>query len=223
MARNVSVLFAAGIILVAIIACGNQSDEAAPNTLNSEEKAEGWELLFDGENLEGFHALPGGQWEVRDGMIIGTSPASEQRHGLLVTDREYDDFTLRLQYKALEGNSGVYFRAEEVEEAVGVHGFQAEVDADGQSVGGLYETGGRQWVVQPDQSDVEQFYKPDQWNDMTIRADGGDIVVHVNGVKTAELQDDPGRKQGHIALQLHGGMEMQVLYKNLKILEGSGE
>lgn len=222
MRRNGYALLITALVVVIPIACGNQSDQPASNTLTPEENAEGWELLFNGEDLEGFHTLPGGQWEVRDGMIVGTSPASEQRHGLLVTDREYDDFTLRLQYKSLEGNSGVYFRAEVVEEAVGVHGFQAEVDADGQSVGGLYETGGRQWVVQPGQEEVEQFYKPHEWNEMTIRAGGGHIIVHVNGQKTAELTDDPGRERGHIALQLHGGMEMHVMYRDVKILEDSG-
>ncbi len=43
----------------------------------------------------------------------------------------------------------------------------------------------------------------------------GHIVVTVNGKKTAELFNDPGRAQGHIALQLHGGMDMHVLFKEM--------
>ena len=39
----------------------------------------------------------------------------------------------------------------------------------------------------------------------------------INGVVTAELKDDPGRKEGHIGLQLHGGQEMHVEYKDIKV------
>jgi hypothetical protein len=41
--------------------------------------------------------------------------------------------------------------------------------------------------------------------------------VQVNGHKTAELFNDPGRKQGHIALQLHGGQDMHVLFKDVQV------
>lgn len=177
-----------------------------------------WRPLFDGKTLAGWHTLPGGKWEVRDGMIIGTSPAGETRHGLLVSDAVYGDFTVRLQFKALKGNSGFYFRSDEVPDAVGVNGFQAEIDAS-KDVGGLYETGGRAWVVQPKPEDVARYFKPGQWNDMTVHANDRHVVVHVNGTKTAELIDDPGRLKGRLALQLHGGMDMEVMFRNIEILQ----
>ena len=31
-----------------------------------------WKPLFDGETLEGWEALPGGEWSVVDGAIAGT-------------------------------------------------------------------------------------------------------------------------------------------------------
>jgi hypothetical protein len=40
----------------------------------------------------------------------------------------------------------------------------------------------------------------------------------VNGIKSAELLDDPGRTSGHIALQLHGGQDMLVEYRQIEIL-----
>jgi hypothetical protein len=54
---------------------------------------------------------------------------------------------------------------------------------------------------------------------MSVRADRDHIIVHVNGKKTAELFNDPGRKKGHIALQLHGSMDMHVLFKSVRIRE----
>lgn len=177
-----------------------------------------WVALFDGKSLKGWYTIPGGEWKVEDGAIVGRSEQKDPRHGLLVTDKTYKDFEVQVTYKAIKGNSGLYFRAEEVGGDVGVHGFQAEIDPD-KDAGGLYETGGRNWVVQPTPEQVKTWYKPGEWNKMSVRAEKGHIVVHVNGKKTAELFNDPGRTEGHIALQLHGGMDMHVLFKNIRIRE----
>jgi hypothetical protein len=176
-----------------------------------------WTPLFDGKTLSGWHALPGGKWEVKDGVLVGTSQASEPRHGLLVSDKSYKDFTVRLKFRALKGNSGLYFRSEKVDGPVGVHGFQAEI-AEAADIGGLYETGGRAWVVQHKPEDVKKYFKPGEWNEMSVSAHGRRIVVNVNGTQTAELKDDPGRLEGHFALQLHGGMDMHVEFKDIELL-----
>lgn len=176
-----------------------------------------WKPLFDGETLEGLRAVGGGQWTVEDGVVRGLSTASESKHGHLMTTREYTDFAVRVKYKAVTGNSGLYFRVEEGGGA-GVLGFQAEIDA-ANDAGGLYETGGRAWVVQPPPDDVKKWFKPGEWNEMSVVALGRRITVHVNGRRTAELFDDPGRLKGFLALQLHGGQDMDVLFESVEILE----
>ena len=124
---------------------------------------------------------------------------------------------MRLKYKANAGNSGLYFRIEEVPGDVGVKGFQAEIDP-ANDVGGLYETNGRGWVVQPKPEDVKKWHKRGAWNDMSVVALGDRVIVHVNGKKTAELKKDPGRRSGRIALQLHGGQDMDVQFKDVEIM-----
>jgi hypothetical protein len=176
----------------------------------------GFVPLFNGRDLTGWHTLPGGTWEVRDGAIVGRSPQAEPRHGLLVSDARYGDFTLRARFKVTQGNSGLYFRSEEVAGDVGVNGFQAEVD-NSKSVGGLYETGGRGWVTRPEARLVEAVYTPGEWAALEIRAAGPNVTVLVNGRETARLENDPGRRTGVIALQLHGGMEMDVAFKDIEI------
>ncbi|MFT5127322.1 MAG: hypothetical protein ACI8W8_000925, partial [Rhodothermales bacterium] len=182
-------------------------------------KSKDFTPLFDGKTLAGWDALPGGDWQVEDGVIVGKSPKSEHRHGQLVSTKTYGNFILKLQFQALEGNSGVYFRVEKIDHAVAVKGFQAEVDAGGKSIGGLYETLGRAWVVQPAPALTQSHYKTHEWNQMTVAAVGGDITVQVNGVETARLRDDPGLRSGHIALQLHGSQDMHVRYKDIRIRE----
>jgi hypothetical protein len=176
-----------------------------------------WKPLFDGKSLDGWHIIPGGQWKVRDGVIEGSNVKSDKRHGLLISDEHYRDFTARLKFKALKGNSGFYFRVDEVGGGVGVHGFQAEIDQS-KDVGGLYETGGRGWVVQPSAEYVAKWFKPSQWNQMTVSAHDRHIVVHVNGLKSAELKKDEGRLEGHLALQLHGSQDVHVMFKDVEIL-----
>ena len=177
---------------------------------------EGFVPLFDGKTLDGWKPMPGGKWEVKDGVIVGTSQKSEGRHGQLIAEKTYKDFTVRLKFKSLKGNSGLYFRVEKVDSPVAVHGFQAEIDP-ANDVGGLYETGGRAWVVKPTPDEIKKFFKPGEWNTMTVTAIGRDVTVEVNGTKTAELKDDPGRTEGHLALQLHGGQDMHVEFKDIEI------
>ncbi len=179
-------------------------------------QAQRWISLFNGKNLEGWHVLPGGTWKVENGIIAGSSTAAEPRHGLLVSDSVFADFEIEISYKAVKGNSGLYFRAQEVEDAVGVHGFQAEIDPN-EDAGGLYETVGRARVVQPSAEAVKKWYLPGKWNKMKVRAVGQEITVWVNGKQTAHLNNDPGRTAGRIALQLHGGMDMEVYFREIRI------
>lgn len=176
-----------------------------------------WQPLWDGKTLQGWHTIGSGKWEVVDGAIHGTHEKSNKVFGHLVTDKTYKDFTARLKFKCLKGNSGFYFRIEE-KGASGVSGFQAEV-ADKNDVGGLYETNGRAWVSKPTPEEVATWFKPGEWNQMTVSAHGGNIVVTVNGKKSAELKDDPGRAEGKIALQIHANLDCDVWFKDIEITD----
>ena len=160
-----------------------------------------------------------------DGVLKGVSPASEKRHGILIADGEFEDFTARVEYRSLAGNSGFYFRVEEVDHAVAVRGFQAEIDADGGDVGGIYETLGRAWVVKPTPEEIEKFYKAKDWNVMTVSAHGPRIVVHVNGVKTVDHVDSKSSdkalalRKGRLGVQMHGGQNMDIEFRKIEILQ----
>ncbi len=208
-------LLAAGMTICSCNSSSKERKEASASGGEDKNDAN-WIPLFNHTDLEGWHTLPGGKWEVKDGNIVGTSPATERLHGILLSNREYDDFTLKVIYKAVKGNSGVYFRVEKVDDPVHVYGFQAEIDPE-KDAGGLYETGGRGWVVQPGAEEVKKWYKPDEWNEMIVTAVGKDVTVQVNGHETAALRNDPGRSRGYIGLQLHGGMEMEILFRDVLI------
>ncbi len=176
-----------------------------------------WKPLWDGRSLSGWHVIGKGDWKIVEGSIHATHPKAEKEFGHLVSDRVFTNFTVRLKYKAIRGNSGLYFRVEE-KGFSGVSGFQAEIDPE-KDAGGLYETNGRSWVSQPKPADVKTWYRPGEWNEMTVTAIGGNLTVTVNGKKSAELQNDPGRAHGKFALQVHGGQDCDVWFKDIEIQE----
>ena len=181
--------------------------------------AQSWESLFNGKDLTGWHTQPGGEWQVVDGVIVGTSASSERRHGLLVSDRELTNFILRAKFRVHEGNSGLYFRAEETNTNVAVRGFQAEVDRSS-AVGGLYETAMRGWVRKPSPDVIENILTHGEWISITVTAIDDDVTVSLNGTTVTELLGDKeSLKKGRIALQLHGGQKMHVEFKDIAVLE----
>ncbi len=86
-------------------------EEAAINTLTPEEKAAGWQLLFDGKTLKGWHNFKRTTirkgWQVSDGALKCVDPHDA---GDLCTDGQFDWFELNIEYNISEGgNSGIMY------------------------------------------------------------------------------------------------------------------
>jgi hypothetical protein len=175
-----------------------------------------WQPMWDGKTFTGWHLIGSGKWTIEDGAIVARHRANDGEFGHLVTDAIYRDFIVRIKYKSITGNSGLYFRVDE-KGFSGVTGFQAEIDWRNDA-GGLYETNGRAWVVQPKPEDVKKWFKQDDWNEMVVAALGRNVVVYVNGMKSAEIRNDPGRLAGKFALQAHAGQDVEIMFKDLQIM-----
>jgi len=180
-----------------------------------EEKEASWKPLMDGKTLKGWHKVGDGEWTVEDGAFVGRADKAKL-YGLLVSDATFKDFTVRLKFKCLSGDSGFYIRTI-IKPPEQAHGLQVQVGRPGSGVGGVYESYGRGWLDKPTVEAEKKFSKADDWNEMTIAARGGRVVVHVNGVQSAELKSDTSRPEGHFALQMHSGCVMHVLFKEIEI------
>lgn len=176
--------------------------------------------MFDGKTLSGWEVVGGGKWTVEGGAIKGQCAKSDEQ-GVLVYARPVKDFTAKFQFRITGGNSGFYFRAERINEQPLVRGFQAEVDAI-DDVGGIWETAGRGWVSKPSpETHLSAKITPGNWTDMDVSAIGPKYTIKINGKTITDIVEEQGRREGVIALQLHGGMDMTVEFRNLFLRETS--
>ncbi|MDX1395466.1 MAG: DUF1080 domain-containing protein [Gemmatimonadota bacterium] len=170
--------------------------------------------LFDGESLDGWRVHGTERWYVEDGELVCESGPDEQ-YGYLVTEMTFTDFDLRLQFRQeADGNSGVFFRSSV--DGTTVSGWQAEVAPPGLWTGGIYESYGRGWLIQPDSTRRDVVMG--EWNDMRIRAVGDTVTTWLNGVEMVTLVDEEiGRAEGSIALQIHDGGGIRVRWRDVVI------
>lgn len=172
--------------------------------------------LFNGKDLTGWEAYGTEKWYVQDALLICES-GEDKQYGYLATREYYDDFDLTVEFKQeADGNSGVFIRSF-IEEGVKVNGWQVEVAPKGKGTGGIYESYGRGWLIQIPQ-EKEEFLKVGDWNTMRILVQGDKVTTWLNGEEMVTLQDEKiGAGQGRIALQIHDGGGIKVLWRNLKL------
>jgi len=173
------------------------------------------EKLFNGKDLAGWTAIGEEKWFVENALLVCENGPSKQ-YGYLATVKKYKDFDLSVSFKQeSNGNSGVFFHSSF--EGTKVTGWQAEVAPPGKSTGGVYESYGRGWLIKP-APEKDKALKMGEWNTMRVRVKGKEVVTWLNGVEMIRLTDDKiGSVDGAIALQIHEGDDIRVLWKNLVV------
>lgn len=176
------------------------------------------EKLFNGKDLTGWTVHGTEKWYADSGMLVCEN-GPDKKYGYLSTNKDYKNFILTLQFKQeSNGNSGVFFRSR-IPEGVTISGWQAEVAPLGQHTGGIYESYGRGWLVQPKPED-EKHLKAGEWNTYKLKVDGDEVTTWLNGHQMVHLKDEKiGQGEGFIALQIHEGSDIKVKWKDLEIEE----
>lgn len=173
--------------------------------------------LFNGKDLSGWKVYGTEKWYVENDQIICES-GPDAEYGYLGTEKNYKNFILELEFKQeADGNSGVFIRS--TVDGVKVSGWQVEVAPPGQHSGGIYESYGRGWLIIPE-PDKEQALKMGEWNTMKIKVVGSEVTTWLNGTKMVHIKDEKiGKGEGGIALQIHSGGGIKVLWRNIFIRE----
>jgi hypothetical protein len=173
--------------------------------------------MFNGKDLTGWTIHGTERWFVENGNLVCESGPDKQ-YGYLSTNKTYKNFDLTLEFKQeANGNSGVFFRSSI--DGVKISGWQCEVAPLNHHTGGIYESYGRGWLIQPD-STKEKHLKMGKWNKLRLRVIGDEVTTWLNGKQMIYLKDAKiGGGNGFIALQIHDGGGIKVRWRKMKIAE----
>ncbi len=210
------------------------------NTISAEEKAAGWTLLFDGENLDhwtGYKSDRPSNWVAKDNMLF-FDPKGGGEGGDIQTKKQYKDFEFAMDWRISKcGNSGIMWNV--VENPQNDRTFQTgpemqilDNDCHSDAKIQLHRAGDLYDLIETSVVNVKPAM---QWNSIKITSKEGNYTFHQNGEKVVEFaMHTPKWKkmvadskfaewpefgkatQGHIAIQDHGN---PVWFRNIRIRE----
>jgi hypothetical protein len=239
------------LIAIGTIACQtenkNETEEIELEpVLKLDEVEVDWLSLFDGETTYGWSNygsdLIGPAWQVQDSMLyLNTTRGEDGKRlfegGDIVTNAEFEDFHLKLEWKISEkGNSGIMFYVQEdkskypypwstgPEMQILDNGGHSDGQIESHRTGDLYD------LVK---SSSEPVKPVGEWNQVEIISQNEQLTFILNGVTIVEtsLWDESWRqlianskfkdmpdfgtfKKGKISLQDHGD---DVWFRNIQI------
>jgi hypothetical protein len=198
------------------------------------QSVEPWKPLFNGKDFTGWTVPARGGappldpvvagWKIEDGIIVGGQAGPGQRGGSLVSQAEFKDFELELDFMLAEQpaapdgscatctyNSGVYLRTgyqvnfgrREAGEFIGVVVHRVHPKAI---------RGNVLWLDTGDEK-FPNLRKKEDWNHLQISFKGPRLQVILNGTKICDVTDNPTdpaeaawKEPGPISFQWpHGG------------------
>ncbi|MEM7011742.1 MAG: family 16 glycoside hydrolase [Verrucomicrobiota bacterium] len=195
-------------------------------------RSQGWEILFNGKNLDGWrNPYDYGEATVKNGEIH----LAADKKFFLVSEKKYANFQLVAEIHLPEGkaNSGIMFRCHV--EPGKVYGYQAECDgSERRWSGGLYDEGRRKWIWPSTEGRSEEKFlehleesqafmkkpevagalKRNDWNRYQIVCNGDRIHIRVNGVTVTNFRDDMDA-EGFIGIQHHGEKGAVYRFRNI--------
>lgn len=209
-----TVLFA----LATIFGCASFAQAETPNSLTADEKKAGFELLFNGKDLEGWEQK--GNWKVEAGAFGRNAQGGDITYKVKPMP---DNFELRFEWKVEPGsNSGIYYRPGQYEYQILDNAKHSDGKNPRTSAASLY-------FCMPPSRDAT---KPvGEWNSGRIICQGTVIQHWLNGEKVidfdytdkkyaweVELLDirgaDLAKRGEYLHLQDHGD---PVWYRSIKL------
>lgn len=234
-------------LIVAILLGGSAFAQKA-NQLSKQEKKDGWVLLFNGKNFDGWRQCNGtampANWVLEDDamkVLIGEGKNPGQGAGgdILFSEKKYKNFELSIDWKASKmANSGIfyyvrevpgkpiYYAAPEIQVLDNVDATDNKIDSH--LAGSLYD------LIAADPKTVNPA---GSWNTCLIKVKDGKATVSMNGkevvsythwtpewdamVANSKFKSFPGWTEG-IAKEGYIGLQdhgYPVWFRNIKIRE----
>ncbi|MDG2223207.1 MAG: DUF1080 domain-containing protein [Rubripirellula sp.] len=206
----------------------------------------GFQSIFDGRSLQGWHSVPDGtldsDWKVNDGVIVGTGSADRLVY-LVYKEQNLTDFELKLQFRLRgKGNTGVEIRAQHDKTGkrpfLGYHADLGHVGIGDHILGAwdFHFAGRKEYSCKrairlqidasgaTSRSVIDNPFVPSdiregKWNSVHIIAKGTKFQFRINDKVASEFVDNAtsGRlDSGAIGLQIHD-KGMSVEFKDIKL------
>ena len=230
--KKIVFLFVCLAVSFSVLAQGGQI-----NTLTEKEKQEGWRLLFNGKNLNGWKTFQGKEisgWKIIDG-VLNNSGLGSDHGGDIVTREKFQNFNLYLEWKVgPQSNSGIFYHVnEKLGKAIYESAPEYQLIDDKGWPDKLHDdqySGANYAMHAPRGAVVKNL---EEWNQTLIVVRGNHVEHHLNGIKVVDyhlwdddwkLRKEKGKwkdfpyygmaKMGQIGLQDHGGLAQ---FRNIKI------
>jgi hypothetical protein len=224
-----------------LLACSSQNKSTMQSSTTNNAAGDGWISLFNGQALTGWHSYNktgiGSAWKVENGTLRFDAAAKKAgaEGGDIVTDEEFDNFHLKLEWKISPGgNSGVIFYSKEDPQYTYMWHTGPEMqilDNDAHSDAQIHKhRTGDLYDLIPSKEAVKPV---GEWNLAEIVANNGKLEFYLNGQQTLSttMWDDNWRsmiaaskfkdmpafgtiRKGRIGLQDHGD---DVWFRNIVI------
>jgi len=168
--------------------------------------------VYSATDLSGWKVPDNNIWWLAEEGILKVRSGPKKKGSILWTEKEFEDFTVELEFKFVSGviDSGIHIRNED-QIQIGISGsLKRDMTASPYIPGKGYPV---------EAEGVAERLKQDDWNQMRVEVTGRKYVCYLNGQQVMTYTSDTGIKKGPIGLQLHGGKEMSIDFKNIKVAE----
>jgi Domain of Unknown Function (DUF1080) len=205
----------------------------------------GFESIFDGSSMKDWDGDPA-FWRAANGALVGESSSEnpiKQNTFLIWRGGAPKDFELKLEYRLSATNSGIQIRSVQLPAGTDIgkwvmKGYQADIDAENQFTGQIYEERGRGFLAMRGQAtlvpnsgpprvignlqqtpdELKALIRAGDWNQIHLLAHGSMITQILNGaVMSMVVDEDLKNRQlrGLIGFQMHVGPPMKVEFRNI--------
>lgn len=171
--------------------------------------------IFNGKDLSG--------WEVPDGNdeagwykavegVLKIQSGSKKKGSILWSKKKYRNFVVEFEFRMGEGrvDSGMHVRTKD-QIQIGISGsLNRDMTCSPYIPGKGYPV---------EAKNIKKLLRPKDWNTMRIQAIGKEYTVWLQGEKVMTYKSDSAIDEGPIGIQLHGGRNMSIDYRKLKLAE----
>ena len=171
--------------------------------------------IFNGKDLSGWEGPDGndeaGWYKAVEG-VLKIQSGSKKKGSILWSKKKYRNFVVEFEFRMGEGrvDSGMHVRTKD-QIQIGISGsLNRDMTCSPYIPGKGYPV---------EAKNIKKLLRPKDWNTMRIQAIGKEYTVWLQGEKVMTYKSDSAIDEGPIGIQLHGGRNMAIDYRKLKLAE----